>query len=208
MFWCQIIVSSGRFPMHCKMYISTPGPCPPTPAVAPLPHHDNRKCLQTAASWEGTMDPGSDTAPSQVPSIQSNCPGCVDISKLAPTARDGGPGWSQETGPHTLHFRRSWGSVDVNFSGTSFETCTPLPCSLCLFLIYKILPLQLLPCSFFGSGLSRLPCFCPSRWRQRTASNKFPHNDAFNILKTVIQLLSSLPFSAVNNCFFQTCFFL
>lgn len=110
--------------------------------------------------------------------------------------------------PHTLHLRRSWGSVDVNFSGTFFETCTPLPCSLCLFLMYKILPLQLLPRSSFGSGLSRLPCFCPSRWRRRRAGCKFPHNDASNILKTVIQLLSSLPFSAVNNRFFQTCFFL
>lgn len=129
MFWCQIILSSGRFPMHCKMYISTPGPCPPKPVVPPPPHRDNRRCLQTAASWEGKMDPGSDTAPSQVPAVQSSHPGRVDTSRLAPMARDGAPGWSQETGPHTQHLRRSWGSVDVNFSGTFFETCIPLHCS-------------------------------------------------------------------------------
>lgn len=131
MFWCQIIPSSARFPMHCRMCISNPRPLPTKARSAPSSSSWQQEMAPDSCIMrrQDKMDPGSDTGPSQGPSIQSSHPGPVDRSRLAPTARDGGPGWSQEIGPHTQHLRRSWRSIDVNFSGTFFETCTPLHCS-------------------------------------------------------------------------------
>lgn len=170
MFWRQIILSSGRFPMHCRMYISTPGPCPPKPAVPPPPHHDKRRCLQTAASWEGKMDPGSDCSkPSANCSVQ--------------------PPWTCRHEQAGAHGKR-WGSRlkpgDRPPHPTPQEVMGKCWCELFWHLLWDLHPPPLLcvcswltqfchfycfPSSFFGSGLSHLPWFCPLRWRQRTAGS-------------------------------------
>lgn len=193
MFWCQIIPSSAEFLCIVGCVSATPGPYFKN-QVPPSSSSWQQEMAQTAASWEGKdkMDPGSDTGASQGAKYSVQPPWTCRQEQAGTHGKRWGsrlkPGESAPT-PNT-----SGGHGEVlmwTFSGTFFETCTPST-ALCLFLIYTILAFLLLPHSFFGSGLSRLPGFCPPQWRQRTAGYKFLRNDASNTLKTVIALQPSL----------------